>query len=497
MEGTANTASSPNRLLKGWKEIASFFGRDERTVRRWAAAMDLPVHRVPGRKRAVVYAYSVDLDGWLTGRRDLEAPGGPALGSPSAPPAAEPAFEPAPAPSQFPYPDESGPDEEGIHAALPARKAAQGVASPRSRHMAWRSALATAICVLALAGAGLWTGWPVDPAHKGPPKYRPANGAEALYFDGLYNLETRTAEGLTRAISLFTQAVREDPDYALAYVGLADAYNLVSQYTAVAPDTVYPKARAAAERAIALAPQESGGYAALAFNTFYWQDNFSGSMRLFEQAISLAPDNARAHHWYALVAMQDRRFDLALREIAQAQKLDPKAPSILANKGLILFHAGRTDEALAVLRPLAVTNPSLRSPAAYLATIYLSIGRDGDFLREFRRSAMLSGSADELAIAEAAEAGYDKGGRQEMLLAMLSRQRDLYEAGRYPAFRLALTAAMLGDSGLTFDYLTRSIQNKEPEIKGILLEPALSQLHGDRQFNVMIAEAGLSPETGP
>ena len=497
MEGTANAANGTNRLLKGWKEIASFFGRDERTVRRWAAAMDLPVHRVPGRKRAVVYAYSVDLDGWLRSRRDLETSEGPVRGSPSVPPAAGSAFEPAPAPLQTFHADEPGPEEEDVRPALVAHDAGKGAASLRSRRMAWRPALAAAICVLALAAAGLWTRWPVDPFRQEPAKHRPANGAEALYIDGLYNLETRTAEGLTHAISLFTQAVREDPDYALAYVGLADTYNLVSQYTAVAPDTVYPKARAAAERAIALAPQESGGYAALAFNTFYWQDNFPGAMRLFEQAISLAPDNARAHHWYALVAMQDRRFDLALREIAQAQKLDPKAPSTLANKGLILFHAGRVDEALAVLQPLAVTNPSLRSPAAYLATIYLSIGRDRDFLREFHRSAALSGSADELAVADAAEAGYDKGGRQDMLLAMLSRQRDLYEAGRHPAFRLALTAAMLGDNHLTFDYLALSIQNKEPEIKGILLEPALSQLHGDRQFNVMIAEAGLSPDASP
>ena len=497
MEGTANTANGTNRLLKGWKEIASFFGRDERTVRRWAAAMDLPVHRVPGRKRAVVYAYSVDLDGWLRSRRDLETPGGPALESLSAPPSAEPALEPVPSLLQPSYPDGPGPEEEGVRAALAADDSVKGSAGPRSRRMAWRPALAAAVCLLALAAAGLWMGWLVDPVHRGSPKYRPANGAEALYLDGLYNLETRTTEGLTRAIGLFTQAVREDPDYALAYVGLADAYNLVSQYTAVAPDNVYPKAKAAAERAIALAPQESGGYAALAFNTFYWQDNFPGSMRLFEQAIALSPDNARAHHWYALVAMQDRRFDLALREITQAQKLEPKAPAILANKGLILFHAGRVDEALAILQPLAVTNPSLRSPAAYLATIYLSIGLDREFLREFRRSATLSGSADELAVAEAAEAGYDKGGRRGMLLAMLSRQQDLYAAGRHPAFKLALTAAMLGDNQLTFNYLTLSIQNKEPEIKGILLEPALSQLHGDQQFNVMIAEAGLSPEVSP
>lgn len=458
MAGTEDTANGANRLLKSWKEIAGFFGRDERTVRRWASAMDLPVHRVPGRKRAAVYAYSHDLDRWLRSRAGREAV------------------------------------EESI--PLAASTVAESAApAPRFRRR-WPAAgrIAAAACValvLAAASVAVWQRHSVESRQSA---YRPANGAEALYLDGVYNLETRTAGGLTRAISLFTQAIKEDPGYALAHIGLADAYNLVSQYTAVPPGEVYPKARAAAERAIALAPQESGGYAALAFNTYYWQDNFSGSMKLFEQAITLDPDNARAHHWYALVAMQDRRFDLALREIAEAQRLDPKAPAILANKGLILFHAGRIDEALSLLRPLAVTNPSLRSAAAYLATIYMATGRDQDFLREFRRSAQLSGSAQDLAVADAADAGYRDGGRRGMLSAMLAEQQRLHADGKIPAFAVALTAATLGDDRLAFDYLAQSVQRKEPEIKGIRLEPAFLRLRGDQHFKVMVAEAGLSPD---
>ncbi|WP_411037618.1 tetratricopeptide repeat protein [Shinella sp. BYT-45] len=461
-----------NRLLKGWKEIGAHFGRDETTVRRWAAGTGLPVHRVPGRQRAPVYAYAGELDAWLKSRRELGADEDLA-------PVSD-ALQPAPGTKPLPE-DAAAPQVPGPGPAFArVRPAVMGL-----------GAAACVTVVLVMMAVGLWRSGPAAPRQQ--VAYQPRGGAEALYLDGLYNLETRTADGLTRAIGLFTQALREDPDYAQAHVGLADAYNLVSQYTAVPPGEVYPKARAVAERAIALDPDNSGAYAALAFNTYYWQENLPGAVRLFEKAIALDPSNARARHWYALVAMQDRRFDVAVREISEAQRLDPQSPSILANKGLILFHAGRVDEALAVLRPLAVTNPSLRSAAAYLATIYLATARDEEFLAEFRRSAILSGSREDLAIADAAEAGFKSGRRPGMLLAMMGVQERLYREGRLPAFRLALTAAMLGKRQSAFDYLARSIQRREPEIKGIRLEPALAGLHTDARFNVMIAEAGLSP----
>ncbi|MBN8941335.1 MAG: hypothetical protein J0H01_17645 [Rhizobiales bacterium] len=457
MGETEKAEGGANRLLKGWKEIAAFFGRDERTVRRWAEATELPVHRVPGRRRAAIYAYSSELNLWLRSRSGREALGEPGPVAPAPPP------QPVSAPP------------------VPARS---------WRMAGWAAALAGFLLV-----AGALAGWRLDLAAQRVSGDKAAAGAEQFYLDGLYNLETRTADGLIRAIGLFTQALTQDPNHALAHIGLADAYNLVSQYTTVPPGEVYPKAKAAAERAIALAPEASGGYAALAFNAYYWERNFPGAMRLFERAIALDPANARARHWYALVAMQDRRFDVALREIATAQRLDPKAPSILANKGLILFHAGRIDEALAILRPLAETEPSMLSPAAYLATIYLATGRDRDFLREFRRAAMLSRSAEDRAIADAAEAGLGDGGRQAMFSAMLAEQQRLHDAGRQPAFKLALTAAMAGDDGLAFDYLARSVQRKEQELAGIRMEPALARFRNDHRFNVIVAEAGLSPAT--
>lgn len=343
--------------------------------------------------------------------------------------------------------------------------------------------------MVAVAGIAAF-GWraAVVPALVG---HQPTATAESLYLDGVYNLEQRTPDGLHRAIGLFTAAVADDPAYARAYGGLADAYNLLSQYTDTPPSEAYPQGRAAAERAIALDPGDAGAYASLAFNSFYWQRDFKGALALFEKSVRLDPANARARHWYALAAMHNRRFDIAEREIREAQRLDPRAPTILANKGLILFHAGKVDEALAILVPLAQSEPRLTSPHAYLATIYLSLGRSQDFLRESRDVAELSGSATQRAITDAAEAGFAEGGDTAMLSAMFATQQAEYAADRQPAFKLALTAAMLGDRASALDYLEASLKRNEQDILGIRLEPALAGLRGDAAYRSLVAEVGF------
>lgn len=430
-----------NRLLKGWKQISAYFGKDESTAKRWAASQNLPVHRVPGLKRAAVYAYSAELDLWLKGHRELD---------------------------DLPEPPAVATDP------------------PSRRSRLWLAAGAgLVVCALVFAN------W-LTLDHDGGMTHRPGRQAENRYLDGVYHLEVRNAEGIQSAIGLFTQAIAEDPKYAKAYVGLANAYNLVSQYTPMPADQAYPKAKAAAERAIALDPHDGGAWAALAFNAFYWQRDPARAVTLFEKAVALDPGNARAHHWYALVAMHDHKFDVALREIMAAQRLEPQAASILANKGLILFHAGRVRDALAVLQPLSDTQPDLLSPHAYLATIYLAQGRHQDFLREFRRAATIEGSQDQIAIADAAGKAYAAGGAQAMLMAMLTEQKQQYAAGKEPAFKLALTAAMLGEDKVALDYLDASIRRREQDILGIRLEPALGRLQGDKRYRMLVAQAGFT-----
>jgi tetratricopeptide (TPR) repeat protein len=452
--GEDDGRAGAGRLLTGWKQIASYFGKDESTAKRWAAQRSLPIHRVPGQKRASVYAWSAELETWLRQQGDL------------------------PAASQTPG---------ALHdlvGASPAITASQASENARYGLVAFTVVMIVAIATIATFG------WRTNvlPAIS---RHQPSATAESLYLDGVFHLEKRTGDGLRRAIGLFTAAVADDPAYARGYVGLADAYNMLSHYTDTPPSEAYPQSRAAAERAIALDPDDAGAYASLAFNTFYWQRDFSKALSLFEKSMALDPNNSRARNWYALVAMCNRRLDLAEREILDAQRLDPRSSVILANKGLIQFHAGKVDEALAILEPLAASEPDLLLPHAYLATIYLSLARSHDFLREYRIVADLSGSDAELAIADAAEAGLEGGGEVAMLGAMFVTQQSEYAAGRQPAFKLAVTAAMLGDTALALDYLETSYKRDEQDILGIRLEPALAALRDDATYRNLVTQVGF------
>ncbi|ODT74278.1 MAG: hypothetical protein ABS76_37455 [Pelagibacterium sp. SCN 64-44] len=437
-----------DRPLTGWKAIAGYFGKDERTVRRWAATRDLPVHRVKGDRSGPVFAYVSELNHWLVSHGQMVDGHGQMV---------------------------DGPQMTPPRGRVPGR---------------WLAILGVMGLVLGLAGT---VGWRMAPREARGPQVVEVSSAESLYLDGRYHLEKRSAEGIGRALGLFAQAIAADPGFTGAYVGLADAYNLVSQYTPSSAEESYPKARAAAERALTLDPGNGPAHAALGFNAFYHGRDPQAAMALLQKSIALDPDNARAHHWYALIAMQNRDFTVALDAIAMAQRLDPHAPSILANKGLILFHAGQTQAAIDILRPLAQSEPTLLSPPAYLATIYLATGRSSDFLREYRRAAEISGSRPALAIANAAEAGFRAGGRRDMLRRMFAEQQRQHAQDNEPAFKLALTAAMLGEDVAALGLLEQSMLRREQDILGIRLEPALFGLHADERYKSLVAAAGFSP----
>lgn len=350
----SRSGKGADRLLNGWKEIASFFSKDERTVRRWASGMDLPVHRVPGGKRGAVYAYSDDLDRWLTKHRAGSAE----------------VATPAEAESDLPGPI---PDNAASMETTPGIGGGNGIRRSWAPFLAGAGLLAMlAIALWVVAQPAARTAAGTDVSR--PQPYQADARAEQLFLDAQYNLATRRSDGLRRAAALFTEATIVDPDYAEAFAGMADAYNLLSQYTVMPAEDAYPKALAAAQRALRLDANSSRAYAAMAFNTFYWKRDFKSSLALFKKALEIDPDNAAANAWYALVVMQDRQFDTALKAITKAEKLLPQAPEIKANKALILFHSGRSEEAVAILLPLAETQPNMLSPHAYLATIFLAGG---------------------------------------------------------------------------------------------------------------------------
>ena len=226
--------------------------------------------------------------------------------------------------------------------------------------------------------------------------------AEDLYLKGRFYWNRRTPESLTQAVDLFTQAVVRDPKYAAAYVGLADSYNLLREYSAMAPEQAYPRAEAAARRALELDDRSAEAHNSLAFVEFWWNWNATRAEAEFQRAIRLRPGYAVAHHWYATFLNQIGRGPDALREISVAQRLDPGSNSILADKAFILSTIGRREEAITLLKQIAAIDQSFLSSHQYLAEVYRASQEYPGFLAELGTAARLAKSADAAEGADAA-----------------------------------------------------------------------------------------------
>jgi tetratricopeptide (TPR) repeat protein len=182
-----------------------------------------------------------------------------------------------------------------------------------------------------------------------------------------------------------------------------------------------------------------------------------------------------------------------LAEIGKAQALNPESRAIIANKALILFYAGRVDDAVMILQQLARAEPNLRSAPEYLATIYLDQGRFTDFLREYRRAAEIANNRARLAIADAAEKGLREGGGTGLLSAMYAEQIRQFESNLEPAYKVACTAAMLGHDDEAIRYLEEAMRRKEDDMLGIRIEPPFKGLRADARYRAIVEHEGFMP----
>jgi len=317
--------------------------------------------------------------------------------------------------------------------------------------------------------------------------------AEQLYLKGIYYWQKRTPESLNQAVDYFTQAVVRDPQYAEAYVGLADCYNLLREYSRMPPNEAYPRAEAAAKRAIALDDSLSGAHSALGFVDFYWSWDVAGAQEEFVRALTLDPNSVNAHYWYGTYLLHLGRYAESLEEIEKAQKLDPNSTSILADKGLVLFHSGQKQQAAELLKQLAVAEPDFLSPHDYLATVHLEQGEYLQYLAERRKAATLLHDQARLDIVTAGEKGLARGGAQGMWSAMLKEQLRLRADGKESAYNLARTYALSGRKQEALDELQTAYREHEPAVMSIRIDVALVSLHDEPRFREILAELRLPP----
>lgn len=451
------TSATPNRRIDSWKEIAAFFGRDERTVKRWEKERGLPVRRVPG-NRGSVFAYTDELSRWLHSSKS-QPPGRlatePAKGS-----------KLAPVPSAVETIQISG---------RPGRKAPL-----------WPAGVAVAVAALAIpVGLARYNHHQAvsQPQPRAQAAHTPDPVAREFYLKGRYEWNQRTDRSLVQAVDAFTQAVVHDPGYAEAYAGLAECYDVMPEFSAMPPSEAFPRAIAAARRAIALNDSLAEAHRALAFGLFYWEWKVPQALSEYQRALALDPRDDEAHHWYAtsLMTLGTRPKD-SLAEIDTARQLNPASRSILADQAIIRFENGDAAGAKTQLREIEQSEQDFASAPRYLAQIAWSTGDDREWISQTRRLATLLKDPATRAEAAAAGNGLATGGHRAMLEALRAVQQRELNCGRPAGFDLAQTDARLGLRPESVAALRTAFTSHDFRVIGLESNPVFASLRGDPAF---------------
>lgn len=319
------------------------------------------------------------------------------------------------------------------------------------------------------------------PAHR---SHTPNPDAEALYLKGQYYRDHRSDDSLHKAVDAYTQAIVADSEYAEAYAALAATYDLMPEYSSMSQEEAFGLAIATAKKALSINPSISIAHRSLAFGLFWSQTDIPQSIREFQEAIRLSPNDSEAHHWYATALIAMHRTAEAHREIDIAQQLSPASRSILADQAWIRYLGG-DPQGIARLQELEKSEPDFKSPPDYLARIDLAQENYLGYLEQLHRLAAISTSPADLKLSKAAQKGWDSNGRTGMLRAIKATQEQVFAQNQSDGYDLAHTCALLGERQEAVKYLKIALASKNFFVIDTLRPDWAPLLNGYPPFEVL------------
>jgi eukaryotic-like serine/threonine-protein kinase len=322
---------------------------------------------------------------------------------------------------------------------------------------------------------------------------RNTTNAEAYeyYLRGRYFWNKRTGEGLTKAIEQFQQAIDRDPNYALGYVGLADSYALLEEYAGVPSSETLPKARAAADHALAIDNSLSEAHVSSGI-IFQQMWRWSEAVEEYTRAISLNPNYPTAHHFLSIYFRTQGELDDSLREIKRAQELDPLSSVIGQNVAEIYLLKNDLSSAIAQCQRIIELDPNFPGAHDELGFAYLKEQRNDEAMAEFQKTVELSGRASRYL----GDLGYAYAitGKRAEAQTILRELKDKYERSESIGQYVAAVYAGLGDKDQAFAWLERDFERQSgirmPFLKWWF---TFDGLRGDQRYNDLLHRVGLKP----
>ncbi len=312
-------------------------------------------------------------------------------------------------------------------------------------------------------------------------KKRPTENVEAyqLYMKGRYHaLNLTRAEG-GKSIDYFQQAIKIDPNYALAYVGLAEAYLPIALTGNVPSWEVMPKAKAAAQRAVEIDETLPEAHAILGLIIFWYDWDWQAAEKEYRRALELNPNSAEAHFVYAHLLSNTARHEQALAEIKLSRELNPVSLPTNAVEGQILFFAGKSDEALDRLNKTIDLNPNFWFPYLFISGVYTEKGMHAEAVAALKKAEELSGNYQSEAYRGYALARW---GKLEEARAVLDGLFKLSNERYVPPYYFALVYNGLGESNKALDYLEKAFAEKNLLMVFLKVDPKWNNLRSEPRF---------------
>jgi TolB-like protein/Tfp pilus assembly protein PilF len=319
-------------------------------------------------------------------------------------------------------------------------------------------------------------------------RYTDNEEAYKLYLQGRFHWNKRN-QSLKKAVEYFRQAIEKDPNYALAYAGLAETYALLGEYRVEPARESAPKGRAAALKALEIDPNLAEAYTALAYIKTDYEWDFAGAEKDYLKAVELNPKYATARQWYGEYLTQMARFDEAAAQIRQAQEFDPLSPVINQQMAELLMFQGQYDKALELSRKTLELDPNFLNAYSIIGWAYEEKKMFDEAVAANQKRMVVAGE-DKQKI-EALEQAYKKGGWKGYLQKILEFDKEEFNQGKGSAGSIAGNYALLGEYEEAFKWLERSYENREDAMAWLKVSAVYNPMRSDPLFQDLIRRVGF------
>jgi len=314
--------------------------------------------------------------------------------------------------------------------------------------------------------------------------------AYRFYLKGRNAWNKRTADGLQQGIEFFQQAINTDANYAPAYAGLADCYNMLVVYGASQPKDGFPKAKEAAIKALEIDESLAEAHTSLAFIKFRWDRDRVEAEREFTQAIKLKPNYAPAHQWYSSFLVSLERFDEAIAEAKRTDELEPLSFTASSHLGWIYYLSGQSDRAITQCNKILELDPNSFPARRYRGLAFEQKGMYREAIEDFEKGVKVSGSPLMLALLGHA---YAASGQKSQAQRVLTELNDLQGRRYVSSYTVAAIHAALGDKEQSFKWLEKAYDERDVWLVNLKVDPVFVKLRNDKRFSDLLARTGLKP----